>query len=153
MFEMMSVGLRPRTSAAMIARTVRMPVPRSWVADLSSTEPSGLIVQRPACPAGRRRPRCAGPRPAVLDRPGAVLAARLALLAPADQLGPHLDLGLVDRACVKSRRARFLSRNSSGSIPSLSARSSIAASVSAQLWGWPGARMARALPKLVKTAD
>ena len=45
MFEMMSVGLRPRTSAAMIARIVRAPVPMSWVALLSSTEPSGLIVQ------------------------------------------------------------------------------------------------------------
>ena len=44
-FEMMSVGLSPRISAAMIARIVRAPVPRSWVALRSSTEPSGLIVQ------------------------------------------------------------------------------------------------------------
>ncbi len=49
--------------------------------------------------------------------------------------------------------SRFLRRNSIGSIPSFSARSSIAASVSAQLCGWFGARMARAPPKLVKTPD
>ena len=97
MFEMMSVGLSPSTSAAMIARTVRAPVPMSWVALLSSTEPSGLIVQEtflswlPPPPHWCR----ATPMPCLIG-PGAVLAARLALLAPADQLGPHLELGLVD---------------------------------------------------------
>ena len=44
MFEKMSVGLRPSSSAAMIARIVRAPVPISWVGLRSSTEPSALIV-------------------------------------------------------------------------------------------------------------
>ena len=57
MLEMMSVGLSPRTSAAMIARTVRAPVPMSWVARLELDRAVGvdragdLLVL-----AGRRRP-------------------------------------------------------------------------------------------------
>ena len=50
MLEMISVGLRPSNSAAMIARTVRIPVPRSWVAVFTSTDPSGLIVQETLLP-------------------------------------------------------------------------------------------------------
>ncbi len=57
MLLMMSVGLRPRISAAMIARTVRMPVPRSWVAVLSSTEPSGLMVQETCLPGSPPPPQ------------------------------------------------------------------------------------------------
>ena len=98
MFEMMSVGLRPRTSAAMTARIVRAPVPMSWVAALSSTEPSGLIVQltflslgTAAAPLVKRHAQ------AVANGAAAVLAAGLPLLAPADQLGCLLDLTLVDR--------------------------------------------------------
>ena len=109
MFEMMSVGFSPRTSAAMIARTVRMPVPRSWVAVLSSTEPSGLIVQLTFLswpPAAA--PLVQGHAQAVADRPAAVLAARLALLAPADQLGPELDLALVDRGPEVALKAKRL---------------------------------------------
>ena len=98
MFEMMSVGLSPRTSAAMIARMVRAPVPMSWVAVLSSTEPSGLIVQTDLLVLGAAAaPLVEGHAQAVADRAGAGLAARLALLVPADQLGAHRDLGLVDR--------------------------------------------------------
>ncbi len=44
MFDVMSVYFRPSTSAAMIAKTVRAPVPMSCVAVFISTEPSGLIV-------------------------------------------------------------------------------------------------------------
>src|SRR5205814_1865581 len=58
-FEMMSVGWRPRISAAMMARIVRAPVPMSWVADLSSTDPSGLIVQETCLPRAAPPPqRC-----------------------------------------------------------------------------------------------
>jgi hypothetical protein len=45
MFDRMSATSRPSSSAAMTARMVRAPVPMSWVALLSSTEPSGLMMQ------------------------------------------------------------------------------------------------------------
>ena len=105
MFDLMSVDFRPRTSAAMIARIVRAPVPMSWVALLSSTEPSGLMVQRDLLVLrAAAAPLVQGHAQAVLIGPVAVLAAGLAFLAPADQLGPDLDLGLVDRRAEVARR-------------------------------------------------
>ena len=98
MFEMMSVGLRPRTSAAMIARIVRAPVPMSWVAALSSTEPSGLIVQLtflswvpppPHWCSAMPRPWRTGPLP---FWPRGLRFSRQPISS-----APDLDLTLVDR--------------------------------------------------------
>ncbi len=65
MFDLMSLTFSPRTSAAMIARTVRAPVPMSCVAERTSTEPSGLMMHVDLLVLGcRRRPRYAEPCPA-----------------------------------------------------------------------------------------
>ena len=56
MLEVMSVGLSPSTSAAMIARTVRMPVPRSWVAHLRLDRPVGVDRARDFLVLGRQPP-------------------------------------------------------------------------------------------------
>ena len=136
----------------MIARTVRMPVPRSWVADFELDRAVGvdgaghlLVLGATAAPLVQ------GHAQAVADRPRAVLAARLALLAPADQLGPHLDLALVDRG-PEVAGGQVLEPELQRVDPQLVGQVVHGRFHQAQPWGWPGARMARAPPQLTNTS-
>ena len=76
---------RPRTGADVLRRTSELD--RAIGVDRARDL---LVLGAAAAPLvqGHAQP--------MADRPGPVLAARLAFLVPADQLGPHLELGLVD---------------------------------------------------------
>ena len=109
--------------------------------------PSGLICASPwvwwlAPPAGQAAP--AQPTP-VLTTPGELPGLRYLCFQP------NLS---VPRAYSRCRMGlgSFFSRNSTGSRPSFTARSSIADSMPKDAGGFPGARKARADPALTTTA-
>src|SRR4051795_6705029 len=118
---------RPNVSAAITAIIVRVPVPRSWVPTRTTTRPSEEISQR-ACDGPRPPPPhvlIATPMP-VLIGPGvgSPVAWRLAhpnSSAPLRRYERHIAFG--------ASGGRFLIRNSTGSILTRSASSSISTSV------------------------
>ena len=151
MFEMMSVGLRPRTSAAMTARIVRacsdvlgggLELDRAVGVDRATDL---LVVGTAAAPLVKRHSQ------AVANGAAAVLAAGLPFLAPADQLGCLLDLTLVDR-CAEVAGRQVLEPELQGIDTQLVGQVVHGRFHHAQPWGWPGARMARAPPQLTKTS-
>ena len=153
MFEMMSVGLRPRTSAAMIARIgpgagadvlgCGLELDRAVGVDRATD----LLVLGTAA-----APLVQGHAQAVANGAAAVLAAGLPLLAPADQLGSLLDLTLVDRCVEVAGRQVLEPELQRDRCPACRPGRPWPLPSAAQPWGWPGARMARAPPQLTKTS-
>ena len=140
----------PNVSAATTATSVRVPVPRSCV----PTADDDAAVRGDFTRAPRRAAAAAAPRVdrhahAGLDRAGRRVAGRMPLV-PAELRGAlrryaaHIALG--------ASGGRFLIRNSTGSIFTRSASSSISTSVMKEPCGWPGARIGRCWPVLMKTS-
>src|ERR1017187_744371 len=139
-------GLSPKTSAATTATSVRVPVPRSWVPQRTSTLPSELICTSACVP----RP----PPPQV-----ALAQPTPTLIGPGEEPG-----GLY--FCFQPKRSMpmaysrwrilfgsFFKRSSTGSIFNFTASSSTIDSMPNDAMGWPGARNARAWPALMATED
>jgi hypothetical protein len=129
---LMSLTCRPSVSAAITAIRVRVPTPRSWVPQRTTTPPSGWIshcacVPRPPPPqrlAAHPTPRLIGPGV------GSPVACRLSQpnrVAPTVKYSRHIALG----ACGGRLRIRI----AIGSIFTRSASSSINISVMKQPCG------------------
>ena len=118
----------------------------------TDTEPSGLITVRHWLAWPTAAPGRPADAQAALDGPVPILAARLPELLPLGQFR-----GLVQLVAIERRRARrgaycaLILKTSSGSMPILAAKSSIAQQVRNDACWLPGARQARCVPVLVET--
>ena len=142
----LSIG-SPRLSAPTMARTVQVPVPRSWVAD--ETFSSGPIrlqadLGRSPVPVGRIK----SPRRSDSDQPIAVLhGAWLRVpLGPAKLFGPKLEAlhqmsGRPRDVFTRVQIRVVLHQQFYGSTPDFTASSSIAHSRANILGAHPGARI------------
>jgi hypothetical protein len=137
----------PSSSAATIATIVREPVPMSWTPCSTSAEPSRFSVTVARGPVPPVLYQTEAPRPTPRRIAGSSVLRRASRSFQPIFSAPILN------SSRRTGEGSFLMRSSSGSMLSLAASSSIAASRAKAPWGWPGARKAAEGPALVKTSN
>ncbi len=137
---------RPSSSAATIATMVREPVPRSWTPCSTSAEPSRLIATVARGPVPPVSYQTAAPTPMPRRTAGSSVLRR------ASRVFQPIFSAPTRNSSRRTSDGSFFIRNSSGSMPSFAASSSIVASRAKAPCGCPGARIAADGPALVKTS-